>query len=104
MDMDVRRAGNAFDKYCKGDLMITREELIRMRNMTFDEINPDDVIDLDEADVDVTLSKEEKILNVLNSGKNPYFCKSGGILVKVGFASNNTTVEEALKSLNDMKW
>ena len=57
MDMDVRRAGNAFDKYCKGDLMITREELIRMRNMTFDEINPDDVIDLDEADVDVTLSK-----------------------------------------------
>ena len=54
--------------------MITREELIRMRNMTFDEIDPDDAIDLDaDDDIDVTLSKQEKILSVLNSGKNPYF-------------------------------
>ena len=60
--------------------MITREELIRMRNMTFDEIDPDDAIDLDDLDVDVTLSKQEKILNILNSGKNPYFCKSQGYL------------------------
>ena len=34
--------------------MITREELIGMRNMTFDEIDPDDAIDLDDLDVDVT--------------------------------------------------
>ena len=35
--------------------MITREELIRMRNMTFDEIDPDDAIDLDaDDDIDVT--------------------------------------------------
>ena len=38
--------------------MITREELIRMRNMTFDEIDPDDAIDLDaDDDIDVTLCK-----------------------------------------------
>lgn len=35
--------------------MITREELIRMRNMTFDEIHPDDATDID--DLDVILSK-----------------------------------------------
>ena len=81
--------------------MITREELIRMRNMTFDEIDPDDAIDLD---VDVTLSKQEKILNILNSGKNPYFCKSQGYLIKVGFEPNGVSAEEALESLVKMKW
>ena len=84
--------------------MITREELIRMRNMTFDEIYPDDVIDLDEDDVDVTLSKQEKILSVLSSGKNPYFCKSQGYLIKVGFKPNGASIEEAQESLVKMKW
>lgn len=84
--------------------MITREELIRMRNMTFDEIDPDDAIDLDDLDVDVTLSKQEKILNILNSGKNPYFCKSQGYLIKVGFEPNGVSAEEALESLVKMKW
>ena len=84
--------------------MITREELIRMRNMTFDEIDSDDAIDLDDLDVDVTLSKQEKILNTLNSGKNPYFCKSQGYLIKVGFVPNGVSAEEALESLVKMKW
>ena len=84
--------------------MITREELIRMRNMTFDEIDPDDAIDLDDLDVDVTLSKQEKILSVLNSGKNPYFYKSQGCLIKVGFEPNGVSAEEALESLVKMKW
>ena len=56
--------------------MITREELLRMRNMTFDEINPDEVPDIDDLDIDVTKSKREKILEVLESGRNPYFVKS----------------------------
>mgnify|MGYP001622988692 FL=1 len=85
--------------------MVTREELIRMRNMTFDEIDPDDAIDLDaDDDIDVTLSKKEKILKVLNSGKNPYFCKSQGTLIKIGFNPNGVPIEEALKSLVKMKW
>lgn len=84
--------------------MITRDELIRMRNMTFDELDPDDAIGLDDLDVDVTLSKQEKILNILNSGKNPYFCKSQGYLIKVGFEPNGVSAEEALESLVKMKW
>ena len=78
--------------------MITREELLRMRNMTFDEINPDEVPDIDDLEIDVTKSKREKILEVLESGK------SGNILIKIGFASTNRTIEEALESLVQMKW
>ena len=84
--------------------MITREELLRMRNMTFDEINPDEVPDIEDLDIDVTKSKREKILEVLEAGRNPYFVKSGNILVKIGFASTSRTIEEALESLVQMKW
>lgn len=84
--------------------MLTREELLHMRNMSFDDINPDDVPDIKDLNIDVTKPKREKILSVLESGQNPYFIKSGNTLVKIGFASTNRTIEEALESLVQMKW
>lgn len=83
---------------------MTREELLHMRNMSFDDINPDDVPDIKDLNIDVTKPKREKILSVLESGQNPYFIKSGNTLVKIGFASTNRTIEEALESLVQMKW
>lgn len=75
-----------------------------MRSMSFDDINPDEVPDIKDLDIDVTKPKREKILGVLESGRNPYFIKSGNILVKIGFASTNRTIEEALESLVQVKW
>ncbi|MBS5081065.1 MAG: hypothetical protein E7B11_15115 [Clostridiales bacterium] len=83
--------------------MLTREELLHMRNMSFDDINPEEVPDLKDLDIDVTKPKKEKILSVLESGRNPYFIKSGKVLIKIGFASTSRTIEEALESLVQMK-
>lgn len=83
--------------------MLTREELLRMRNMSFEEINPEEIPDLKDMDIDVTKSKREKILGVLESGRNPYFIKTGNVIVKIGFASTSRTIEEALESLVQMK-
>lgn len=83
--------------------MLTREELLRMRNMSFEEVNPEEILDLKDMDIDVTKSKREKILGVLESGRNPYFIKTGNVVVKIGFASTSRTIEEALESLVQMK-
>lgn len=83
--------------------MLSREELLHMRNMSFDDVDPDEVPDIKDLDIDVTKPKREKIMSVLASGRNPYFIKSGNILVKIGFASTNRTIEEALESLVQMK-
>ena len=83
--------------------MLTREELLRMRNMSFEEINPEEIPDLKDMDIDVTKSKREKILGVLESGRNPYFIKTGNVVVKIGFASTSRTIEEALENLVQMK-
>lgn len=40
--------------------MLTREDLLHMRNMSFEDINPAEIPDLDQMDIDVTKSKKEK--------------------------------------------
>ena len=84
--------------------MLTREELLHMRKMSFDDIEPEEISDVKDLDIDVTKSKREKILSVLESGRNPYFIKSGSVIVKIGFASTGRSIEEALESLVQMKW
>ena len=61
--------------------MLTREDLMHMRNMSFEDINPAEIPDLDEMNIDVTKSKREKILGILDSGslfhkKRKYRCES----------------------------
>jgi len=84
--------------------MLTREDLLHMRNASFDDVDPDDVPDITDMEIDVKKNKKEKVAEVLESGRNPYFVKSGKVLIKIGFASTNRTIEEALESLVQMKW
>ena len=83
--------------------MLTREELLQMRNLSFDDINPEEIPDVKDLNIDVKKTKQEKILGILESGVNPYFIKSGNVIVKIGFASTSRTIEEALESLVQMK-
>ena len=41
--------------------MLTREELLHMRNMSFDDISPEEIPDVKDLDIDITKSKKEKI-------------------------------------------
>ena len=83
--------------------MISREELLKMKNMSFDEVNPEDMIDIDDFHIDVTLSKSEKIKQILESRKNPYFLKSGNTIIKIGYADTTRTIEDALESLASLE-
>ena len=79
--------------------MLSREELLKMREMTFEDIDPKEIQDVEKLKIDVKKSKPEKVREILESGKNPYFLK-----YKIGFASTNRTIEEAMQSLVQMKW
>ena len=84
--------------------MLSRAELLKMREMTFEDIDPKEIQDVEKLNIDVKKSKPEKIREILESGKNPYFLKYKGITIKIGFASTNRTIEEAMQSLVQMKW
>ena len=72
--------------------------------MTFEDIDPKEIQDVEKLKIDVKKSKPEKVREILESGKNPYFLKYKGITIKIGFASTNRTIEEAMQSLVQMKW
>lgn len=82
--------------------MLSREELLKMREMTFEDIDPKEIQDVEKLKIDVKKSKPEKVREILESGKNPYFLKYKGITIKIGFASTNRTIEEAMQSLVQM--
>ena len=84
--------------------MLTREDLLHMRNESFEDVDLENVPDIVELKIDAKKNKREKIKEVLESGRNPYFVKSGKVLIKIGFASSNRTIEEALESLVEMKY
>ena len=46
--------------------MLTREHLLHMRNMSFEDVNPDEVPDIKDLDIDVTKSKEERFWRFCN--------------------------------------
>ena len=79
---------------------MTVAELERMEQMTFDEINKDEIIRFDECKVDTSAPVEERILSLLDKGINPYFRKTkDGCIVKISFANNGTTFQENFMSI-----
>lgn len=48
--------------------MLTREDLLHMRNMSFEDINPAEIPDLDQMDIDVTKSKKKRFWASWNRG------------------------------------
>ena len=61
--------------------MLSRAELLKMREMTFEDIDPKEIQDVEKLNIDVKKSKPEKIREILESGKNPYFLKYKGITI-----------------------
>ena len=55
--------------------MFSREELLKMREMTFEDIDPKEIQDVEKLKIDVKKSKPEKVREILESGQNPYFLK-----------------------------
>lgn len=79
--------------------MITREELLKMREQSFDDVNIKEIPDVKDIVIDRKKNKKERIRERLETGQNPYFLKSGNILVKMSYAATERTIEDALKTI-----
>ena len=83
------------EKFLREENYMTSIELLKMRNMRFEEINKDEVINIGGFKVDNTKPVEERICTVLSKDKNPYFRKTtDGCVVKIGFSNNGRTFRD----------
>lgn len=72
------------------DLREMRETLERMSRMEFADIDPEELSDLTDIEIDDSLPVEERVLSLLRQTKNPYFYRYNGVVVKMSFAEKQT--------------
>ena len=61
-----------------------------MSRMEFAEIDPEELSELTDIEIDDSLPVEERVLSLLRQTKNPYFYRYNGIVVKMSFAEKQT--------------
>ena len=76
-----------------------KEKLEKCKNINIEDIDPNDVDEISDIKVDKRKSSRERILDFLNTTKNPYVFKVKGRLVKIGFSDTEKTADDCLTNV-----
>ena len=70
-----------------------REKLERCKNISLDEVNPDDVDELSSIRINTRMNPVNRIIDFISKTKNPYIFKVNGKLVKIEFSKSEKSAE-----------
>ena len=76
-----------------------REKLERCKNISLNEVNPDDVDELLSIKINTRMNPVNKIIDFTSKTKNPYIFKVNGKLVKIEFCTNDKKAEDSITSV-----
>lgn len=76
-----------------------KEKLERCKNIKLEDIDPNEVDEISDIKIDKRKSSKERILDFLNTTKNPYVFKVKGRLVQIGFANTEKTADDCLTNV-----
>ena len=80
--------------------MALPEELKRMSQIDVKSVNPDELVDIREVQIDKNLNDEERIKDYIEKIKNPYVYKYGYYIVKLEFDNESgITLNELLEEI-----
>jgi len=80
--------------------MALSEELKRMSQIDVKSVNPDELVDIREVQIDKNLNDEERIKDYIEKIKNPYVYKYGNYIVKLEFDNESgITLNELLEEI-----
>ena len=75
------------------------EKLLKYRDVDLSYIDIDDVDKIEDIKIDKRKSSKDRIIDFLNSVKNPYVFNVDGKLVQIGFSDNNISADECLTNM-----
>lgn len=75
------------------------EKLERCKNIKLEDVDSKDIDDISKIKIDKRKSSNDRILDFLNTTKNPYIFKVNGKLVKISFADNERTADDCLTNV-----
>lgn len=71
----------------------------QMKHVNIRTINEDTLVDIDEIEIDRSLSKEERIYDFIKKIKNPFCFKCNGMVVKAVYNESEDNLEDKLIGL-----
>lgn len=78
---------------------MTAEEHRKFLEQDFDDVRLDELKDISKIRIDRDKTVAEKKKQYLSKAGNPYLMKVGNTMVKIRFANNGVSFEEAFESL-----
>lgn len=78
---------------------MTAEEYRTLLDTDFSEVNIETLTDIKTIKIDKTLSLEKRQAQYLKQVGNPYLLRRGNMVIKVSFANNGISMEQAFENL-----
>lgn len=78
---------------------MTAEEHKQFLEQDFSDVKLEDLTDISKIRIDRNRTVERRKKQFIRAAKNPYLVKVGDTMVKIRFANNGTSFEEAFENL-----
>ena len=78
---------------------MTAEEYIALLDTDFSDVDIEDLTDVRKIKIDKNLPQEKRQAQYLKQVGNPYLLRRGSMMIKVSFANNGLSMEQAFENL-----
>lgn len=78
---------------------MTAEEYRALLDTDFNDVNIEDLMDVRKIKIDKNLPQEKRQAQYLKQVGNPYLLRRGSMMIKVSFANNGLSMEQAFENL-----
>lgn len=78
---------------------MTAEEYRALLDTDFSDVNIEDLTDVRKIKIDKYLPQEKRQAQYLKQIGNPYLLRRGSMMIKVSFANNGLSMEQAFENL-----
>lgn len=78
---------------------MTAEEYRALLDTEFSDVNIEDLTDVRKIKIDKNLPQEKRQAQYLMQVGNPYLLRRGSMMIKVSFANNGLSMEQAFENL-----
>mgnify|MGYP000089115013 CR=1 FL=1 len=78
---------------------MNNDELDMLSKVYIDSYSNDEIYDISDINIDITLSNQDRINKFFDLVKNPYLIKVSDTIVKIQFSENSSTIQSKLESM-----
>jgi len=78
---------------------MTAEEYRALLDTDFSDVNIEELTDVRKIKIDKNLPQEKRQAQYLKQVGNPYLLRRGSMIIKVSFANNGLSMEQAFENL-----